>query len=54
MYIQARNQPKEETMNTYQIINKRNGKVLSTVQAESRIQAIASQANPDKVTAVLI
>jgi hypothetical protein len=41
-------------MNTYQIIIRRTGKVVATVQAASRIQAIATQANPDKLTAVLI
>lgn len=41
-------------MNTYQVINKKTGKVVATVQADSRIQAVATQVNPSKLTAVLI
>jgi hypothetical protein len=40
-------------MNTYQIISKRNGKVLATVTADSRIAAIQTQPAPNAVTAVL-
>ena len=41
-------------MNTYQVIIRKTGKVVATVEAASRIQAIMTQANPDKLTAVLI
>lgn len=41
-------------MNTYQVIIKKTGKVVATVEAASRIQAIATQENPEKLTAVLI
>lgn len=55
LYLQGKNlKAKDKQMNTYQVINKRTGKVVATVQAASRIQAIATQANPDKLTAVLI
>lgn len=41
-------------MATYQIISKRNGKVVGTVQALSRLAAVQSWATPNSVSAVLI
>lgn len=41
-------------MNTYQVIIRKTGVVVATVQAPSRIAAVATQANPSKLTAVLI
>jgi hypothetical protein len=41
-------------MTTYQIISKRNGKVLGTVLAVSRQEAVQSWATPNAVSAVII
>lgn len=40
-------------MNTYQIISKRNAVVLATVEASSRIEAVAQYTGKQTVTAVL-
>lgn len=41
-------------MAMYQIISKRNGKVLGEVMAVSRLAAVQSWPTPNKVSAVLI
>ena len=40
-------------MNTYQIYNKKNGKVVAVVKADSRYEALQQVANPEKYNAGL-
>jgi len=54
MYIQGIKEKGIPKMNTYQIISKRNGKVLATVEAVSRLEAVQSQPKPNNVSAVLV
>jgi hypothetical protein len=54
LYLQGKTNQRTNQMNTYQVIIRKTGKVVATVEAASRIQAIMTQANPDKLTAVLI